>query len=230
LPDEAQQWFQRALTFPGVTSHQQSDILFSLAAVLFTQHRYDEARLYAQRASSLAGEDSALVSQSLMLIGDVLVKEQRYGAAEREYVRALRHAKESLADELHYRLGKVHYELGNREQAAELLLRLPLSSERLPSALRILARIAVQDGDYKRARELLTQGRERFPNAFLDSWVELTFLRAAIEDANAELVQKIREEAKKQYPVGDPWLVLLEAEAEGWLWHLRNAAPGAESL
>ncbi|NPB07061.1 MAG: tetratricopeptide repeat protein [Aquificae bacterium] len=83
------------------------------------------------------------------------------------------HGPNELTDNAYFWLGKIYYELGNKERARQLLLTLVKKCEngelpdcnKLPDAYLVLAKMALEEGNEEEARKYLSILEERFPDA-----------------------------------------------------------------
>lgn len=222
LPSVAVEHFERALQDRDLPDVERARIEFSRGAIELQENNPQVAIVFAERALRRISEASPLRGKVWLLWAESLMKLGSPGAAEDRYQKALQEVAEEDRPEAAFLLGQCQLSLGNAAGARENFARIPLTHPRTPEAIRALALLSLKTGDYTQTSFWLETGRSRFPDKFLDSWVDYALLSAAAREENIARVQEIRAAAAGKYPPSDPWLTLLEARAEAVLWEQRQ--------
>jgi tetratricopeptide (TPR) repeat protein len=218
LPQVAIDTLETTLSRFTVLPQRQAEILLTRGIIELQEHRPQIAALYAERALTSCGEGCPYPAQIYLVWGDAAQKLGSLGAAQNYYESALDASKQHEESEILYRLGVLRYKLGSLKEARQNLELIPLTHERAPQALRYLGMIALASGDAVATKIYLTKGREQFPQHFLDSWTDYALIRAAIIERDSQQVQALRKEAFERFAPSDPWILLLDAASEGFLW------------
>lgn len=222
LAERAIDEFDRALTDQTLDQATRAKLYLSRGIIDFQEQRLEVAVLYAKRALELLNDPSPLRARAWLLWAQALAEQGEYGAAAQQYSKALEEADPALHSEIHYLIGVAYFRLGQRSDAQMHFEQIPVDHERTPEALRYLAEIAMQDGNYPTAAFWLKKGKREFPDRFLDSWVDYALLQVAISKKDQQAVEVIRSEAEKKYPPSDFWLNLMNAAAESFAWQKLN--------
>jgi len=220
LPDRALQEYERALTHGELNDVEKARISISKGAIELQEERYRVSLLHAEKAVKLLPEASPLRSRALMLWAESLFNLGSYASAETKYMDALEESANRDKGEIYFHLAKCQLKLGKYMEAYTNLQRLPLDHERIPQAIKQLAKISVKVGEPEHVIFWLKKGVEEHADQFLDSWVNYAMIRAAIDQGDLELVRKTREEATQKFPPSDAWVALMHAAAEAYEWEL----------
>ncbi len=218
LAERAIKEFEAVLKEPSLKQRIRAELLLNRAIIEYQEGRTQSAIFFVEKASALGATNPAISSAIYMLWGDALMQADTFGAAEEKYERAMQDANNDERSEISYRLGLCRERLGKQQAAEESFERVSLKSERTPETIRHLALLALDAQRYDDVRFWLEKGRNEFPQQFLDSWTDYALLKAALQKKDSELAKKIYSEAQKKYPPSDPWLVMLNAEAEVTAW------------
>lgn len=184
----------------------------------YQEGRYRLAIVHAERASKLIAEAGPLRSRVWLLWAESLREIGQFGAAEEQYQKAFQEALPEERPEIAFLLGECLFKLSKLSEARKYYKMIPTQHIRSARAIRQLANIALADKEYEQTKFWLTEGRKRFPNDFLDSWVDYALVLAAIDSQSLTQLNKILESARKKYPPSDHWLTLMEAAAEQYAW------------
>ena len=218
LPSRAQREFDRALLSPDLDPEQRSRLLLSRGILDYQEGRYQVAGVYAEKAVQLQKEASPLRGQCWLLWGDSLVRLGQQGAAQDKYMQALQESEGDSIPGIHFRLGMTQLSLGRLDEARAEFEQVPLRHEQAAPAIRSLAEIALQQGQYEQAAFWLERGRALFPERFLDSWVDYALVQVAVGNHDKERVRELQVAATKKYPPSDYWYTLLSSAVEAFLW------------
>ncbi|NDC37025.1 MAG: hypothetical protein EBZ48_03115 [Proteobacteria bacterium] len=218
LPDRALEEYDGALRQGGLSSVDQARIYLGKGIIHHQEGHPQLAVVQVQRALGLLENPSPLRAQVYALWGEALADSRSFAPAEERYLQALAEADPESKAEIYFLLGRVQLELGKYDAARANLERIPLKHERAADGLRLLSRIAAEQGSFSAAASWLEKGRLNFPDSFLDSWTDYMMLRGAIERKDREAAREIRSQAETRYPPSDPWLSLLVAAAEEFEW------------
>lgn len=224
LPQPAADLYEKALRDSTLSPTDRARIELARGIIEYQENRPQVAALFADRALARLPNPGPLRSKVWLLHAESKMKLRAFGAAERFYEKALEESDPADVTEVSFLLGQCQVVLGKETEARVSLKRVPLDHERTPAALRYLAQISLRSGDSDQTAFWLETGREKYPESFLDSWVDYALLKIAAEQNNFEKVREIREQALKKYPPSDYWLSLLEAQAEVYEWQRRQPA------
>lgn len=225
LSERATREFDKALRAPDLNADERARLLLSRGIVEFQEARYQVASLYAERALEQLPQPSPLRSQVWFLWGESLMRSNMQGMAEEKYLHAAEEAASVDQPQVYFRLGECRFKLGKLGQARESFEKIPLQHEQAPHAIRYLAEVALQQKRYEQASFWLEHGREKFPEKFLDSWVDYALMQSAIYESQESKVRDLADAASKRYPPSDSWNVLLQAAAEAYLWSSAKSQP-----
>lgn len=218
LMDRAAQELDAALKDDSLPRDERARQTVSRGIIEFQEGRYQDSILYAEKALSLVSGPSPLRARALCLWGQALFKTKAYGAAEEKLTEALKISPESDEAEMRFIRGQIRFRLAKYQDAQADFETIPLDHDRAPLAIRYLARLALEQGNFEGAGFWLTKGRQEFPDYFVDSWVEYARMRIAAQTGDRATMSKLLEQAQKQYPPSDPWIVLAAATAEIGVW------------
>lgn len=218
LSQRAIEEFDKALQDETLDKVLRGRVLLSRGIIEYQEGRYQIAVLYAERSNEALSEPSPLRAKVWLLWGQALSKLGSWAIAEVKLQKGLDEAADEDVPEVHYFLGVAKYSLGKNKEAKEHFERVPLENERTPLAIRNLASIALEEGQFEEAIFWLEKGKKDFRDSFLDSWVDYAAMQAAIGKNDLEKVREIRANAQKQYPPSDKWYALLDAAAEIYEW------------
>jgi tetratricopeptide (TPR) repeat protein len=222
LSDQAAEHFDHVLRDETLTESQEGRLLLMRATLELQEDRPRVAILFAERALKRLQKDSKLKGAIRILWGDALSSMEQHGAAKRKYEEAIESVAYELVPEVAFRLGRELRALGEMDRAIEYYRKVPVAHERAAESLRALAEISLEQADYTALDFWLRQGKDRFPDAFLDSWVEYARGRAALGNGDLDELRRVRVEALEKYPPSDSWVTLLDAFAEKVEWTSRT--------
>lgn len=218
LSERAAEGFENVLRTEKLTSATRARLLLSRGIIEFQEERHEVSMLFAEKAVSSLPEASPLRSKAWLLWGENLYANGSYGAAEQKYLQALDEALNDESADIHYRLGLCQMRLAKHIDAKKHLESIPFGHPKTADAIRYLAQIALEADKFSEAEFWLKKGRNEYPDAYLDSWIDYAFVHIAISEKNEKEVSRIQQDADAKYPPSDHWLTLLKAAAESWLW------------
>lgn len=227
LPSDAIYELERALRL-GERSNQLSRIekiriYFSRGVIEFQEKNFQLAIVYAEKALKFLVKAGPLKSQVLLLKGDSSLKLNKLSIAENAYQMAIDGLSDSDQGEAYYMLASCQMQLGKLKEARANLKSIPLHHTKSPLAIRSLATIAFETEQYEEAIFWLNEGREKFKDYFLDSWVDYALVKAFINLNEVTKVHSVHKGAVSKYPTSDPWLILLNATVEAFEWRKLKA-------
>lgn len=223
LPGRASREFERALRDETLTPTQRAELLLARGIIEFQEERYQVATLFAERGVSALKIGGPLRAQILLLWGDTLMRLGSPGAASDKYEQALAESTSTMLPDVNFKRGSCKYRLGQYEAARDALETIPVNHEHAPEAMRMLAQIGFETRRYDQVEFWLKTGRERFADQFLDSWVDYARISAAIARNDLDSVNSIAKAAAVRFPASDPWMTLLNAATEAFLWSRATA-------
>lgn len=226
LPDQAIEQYEKALHDKSLPPVERARIEFARGAIEFQEGNPQVAIVFAERAIDRLTDPSPLRGKLWLLWAESLMKLNSVGAAEEKYQLAQKEVGPEHRPEADFLAAQCQLRLGHIQSAIENFARIPLDHGRTPEAIRALAALSLQGGDYSQVSFWLETGRNRFPERFLDSWVDYALLIVAAKEKDIAKVQEIRTAAAGKYPPSDPWLTLLEAKAEAAQWDQRHSEGG----
>jgi len=218
LGDRAAELYDTALRDKSLSDELRTRITLERAILEYQEGRYQVAELYSEKAMQGYQDVGPLRARILYVWAEALAKRGQYGSAEQKYESALNEADIDLLPSLHFELASCKYRLGKLEEAKSHFESVPLNHDEAPAALRQLAEIALASGNFPKASFWLNKGKAEYPQNFLDSWVDYALYQAANSSGDYELANSLREDAKRKYPASDPWVILLDGEAEASHW------------
>jgi hypothetical protein len=222
LPRIAIERFERALRDPSLTEIERARIELSRGVIELQEANPQSAVLYAERALKKLPQVSSLRSKVWLLWAESLMRMGSTGAAEEKYKSALAEAATEDQAEIHFLSGRCAAQLGHFSDAAHHLSKIPLNHHRAAEAIRELAEISLSSGDDEQTAFWLETGRSRFPDKFLDSWVDYARVSLAIKNKERAQIEEILRESQNKYAPSDPWRTLLEASVESFYWNERH--------
>ena len=228
LAKQAQSEFDLALADDSLRDVDRARIALHKGVIEFQEGRYRVAIIQAEKAIQLIDTKGPLQARAWLLWAESLSQLGQHGAAEPKYRQALSESLQSENAELSFKLAECLFSLGKYDEAEKYYKKVPTQSVRSSSSIRQLAAISLERKDYKRVQFWLSEGRKRFPNQFLDSWVDYAFALVAIDKKDDELLTTVLERAVKRYPPADHWRTLLEAAAEEYNWKRGSFYANAE--
>lgn len=227
LPEKAIEQYEKALHDQGLPEVERARIEFARGAIEFQEGNPQVAIVFAERAINRLHDPSPLRGKLWLLWAESLIKLNSVGAAEEKYRLAQKEVGKEDRAEADFLAAQCQLRLGHTADAIDNFARIPVNHGRAPEAIRALAALSMGSGDFSQASFWLETGRSKFPDRFLDSWVDYALLTIAAREKNIARVQEIRAAAAMKYPPSDPWLTLLEAKAESALWEQRQVGGGS---
>ena len=227
LSSRAAEELERVVREGGLSAEEEAKAILSRGVIEYQEGRYQVAALFAERAVARAAGNPGLQSRGYLLWGESLYALSSFAQAEKMYLEASSRTTDAENPELRFLLATCQRTLGKYSEARANLEQIPVTSERAPQAMRALAELALESGEFDIARFWLQRGRSDFPDNFLDSWVDYALMAAAIHGNDSVEVRALREAANTRYPPSDQWLTLLNAAAEAFEWQpvVPEAAP-----
>jgi tetratricopeptide (TPR) repeat protein len=222
LPQHAIERYEKALHDQSLSNEERARIELTRGVIELQEGNPQTAIVFSERALSRLTSPSGLRGKVWLLFAESLMKLNAAGQAEEKYKRAQAEVDVSEKAEVDFLLARCQLILGRTHEAIENYARIPLNHERTAEAIRSLSLLSLNAGDYSQALFWLETGKSKFPEKFLDSWVEYAILLVATKDKNLNKVREIRDAAVAKFPPSDPWLTLLEAKAEAFLWENRQ--------
>lgn len=222
LPEKAKELYNELLTQDELTSRKRARIFLARGIIEYQEGSPQTAIVYADRARQHIEADSPEQVKVSLLLGDAYRAAGELGKAREVLEEGLDAANSSERPEIHFRLGLIEKELANYEQAQRHLQAVPVEHARTGKAIRYLAEVTLENGQYDHAKFWLEKGRTEFPREFLDSWVDYALMEVAVQQEDLSAVETIRNEAREKFPPSDSWLTLLEASAERFQWAERG--------
>jgi tetratricopeptide (TPR) repeat protein len=218
LSDRARIEFDRVLRSDQLSREERARVLTERGVIEFQEGAYQQASVFAERAVVEARQYPAQAGRAYLLWGESLTALGQHAAARERYSRAILNVSDVEKPEVYFLLGRSQFELGDYGSARDNFERVPVDHPRAPEAIRGLAEASLKVGDFAQASFWLTQGRDRFPQRFLDSWVDYALVRSAIGQREQEAVMSLRSEAEQRLPPSDGWLILMQGMAEAYEW------------
>ena len=222
LNDRAITEYDHALLFDELQSVERARTIFARGIIDLQEQRPQVARTYAERALAMIEEASPLRARILALRAQAEMQERLLADAEKDLGEAIEQASSEDIAEYHFLRAECRMQLGKRDEARIDLEAIPLEHARTPDAVRYLAQLALDSGQFEEAQFWLRKGRRDFPERFADSWVDYGLVRAALGNSDQTAAREARQEARKRLAPSDPWLNLLEAASEESAWRERN--------
>jgi tetratricopeptide (TPR) repeat protein len=228
LPKIAIENYEKALRDPQLSDLERARIELTRGVIELQEGNPQVAILFAERASEKLKESSSLRSKIWLLWAEGLMRLGSVGAAEEKYKSAQAEAAPEDRGEIHFLLAQCQLNMGHQSDAIINFAKVPLNSQRTPDAMRSLALLSLETNDFAQASFWLETGRVKFPERFLDSWVDYALVTIAVRANDIPKVEELRKAAVAKYPPSDPWLTLLEAKVEGLLWNIRHPRGGLD--
>ena len=222
LNDRAISEYDHALQYDELKSTERARTIFARGVIDLQEQRPQVARTYAEHALELIEEASPLRARVLALRAQAEIQEHLLADAEQDLSAAIEQASGEEVAEYHFLRAECRLQLGKRDDARVDLEAIPLEHARTPDAVRYLAQLALDTGQFEEAQFWLRKGRRDFPERFADSWVDYGLVRAALGNSDQVAARQAREEARQRLAPSDPWLNLLEAASEESAWRERN--------
>lgn len=223
LNRQAGDLFDAVLRDKTLSQEMRARITLSRGAIEYQEGRYQEASLYAEKAISLLSNPSPLRGRGYLLWGQALVRSRAFGTAEEKLKAALAEADNEDKPEIDFTLASVEMRLGKYAAAEKNLRAIPLDHDRTPLAVRMLASIALETQSYERARFWIERGKTDFPEGFIDSWADYGLVCASLAEGDMLKARQLVEQAGKQFPPSDSWLILMQAALEESEWDRRQS-------
>ncbi len=218
LNRQAAEKFDMVLRDVNLSMENRARITLSRGVLEYQEQRYPEASLYAEKTISYLRDTSPLRGRAYLLWGQSLSRTGAYGAAQEKLERALADADEADKAEINFALGMVEMRIGKLEKAEGRFKAIPAQHDRSAASVRALASIALQTQQIEQARFWIEKGKSAYPEAFLDSWAEYGLMQVALVSGDLATARKLTEEAQKNYPASDSWLILMRAALEESEW------------
>lgn len=223
----AAQEFDIALRDADLSGESRARLTLSRGVLEYQDERYPEAALYAEKATSHLPSASPLRGRAFMLWGQSLVRTGAFGSAQQKLEHALKECDQDDRAEIRYALGMVLLRIGRLQEAQEQLEGVPSTHERSPAAVRALAAIALQSGEYDRLKFWIEKGRSQYPEAFIDSWADYGLLQVALAADDLSQARAVVARAHRDHPASDSWLTVMEAALEQAEWVRRERLAGS---
>lgn len=218
LPAQAISYFELALTDQTLSDSDRARINLARGIVEYQEERYQVATVYAERAANLLPAPAPLRGRIWELWADSLVKQKLYGLAEEKYLKAVKELDVNDVPDVSFRLGVCRSTLGKYDLARQAFEQVPLNHPLASEAVRNLALVALRLDRYEQAGFWFKTGRDKFPESFLDSWVDYEQIRIAIKSRDDESIKQLLELAEERHPPSDYWLTLAQGAAVAYQW------------
>jgi tetratricopeptide (TPR) repeat protein len=218
LSDRARLEFDRVLRSEQLSKEERARVLTERGVIEFQEGAYQQAAVFAERAVVEARKYPAQAGRAYLLWGESLTALGQHAAARERYSRAILNVADNEKPEVYFLLGRAQFDLGDYGAARDNFERVPVDHPRAAEAIRGLAEASLKVGDFAQASFWLTQGRERFPQRFLDSWVDYALVRCAIGQKEPSAIANLRTDAEQRLPPSDNWLILMQGMAEAFEW------------
>jgi tetratricopeptide (TPR) repeat protein len=226
LNRQAGEIFDAVLRDPQISQESRARLTLSRGAIEYQEDRHQEAALYAEKSVSLLKDQSPLRGRAYLLWGQALMKAGAYGTAEEKLISALADAEEADKPEINFALASVEMRLGKLGAAEKHLRSIPTDHERTPLAVRMLAAIAIETQSFARAQFWIEKGKSDYPEGFIDSWADYGLLQVSLAEGDLLKARGLVDQANKQYPPSDSWLILMQAALEQSEWERQNSLEG----
>ena len=218
LPNKAISYFDTALADEALSGTERSRIYLARSIIEYQEERYRVAIVYAERAAALIPDPAPLRGRVWQIWGDSLYRLASYAAAEKKYKQAIAELETEDLPVVNYQLGVCRRHLGRYDLAREAFEQVPLNHAFAADAVRHLARLALDSQRYSQARFWLETGRDRFPDSFLDSWVDYALIRIAIHQGESGALAELLRKAEERHPPSDYWLTLAQSATVAHQW------------
>ena len=223
LSERAIREIERLLREKDLRADLRTEAHLTRAIIEYQEGRYQVADLYAEKTVRGCAKEGAQRSTAFLLWGESLAAQGAYGAAESKLSAAWEGAAPEQRAEIAFQRAMARVHLGKSDEARADFEQVPQRHERSAEAIRALARISLDEGDFGSAAFWLERGRAWYPQRFLDSWVDYALVQVALFSGDQETVRTTQQSAVKKYPPSDPWLTLLSAAVEAHTWEGRGA-------
>jgi tetratricopeptide (TPR) repeat protein len=228
LVDLAKKEFDRALVLDSssaqLSTESRARIYFSRGAIELQEGNYQGAIVYAEKADKLVREAGPLNSEINQLWGEALFKSNKPQLALRKLEQALTGVSNEHAGDLHYSIGSAAMILGQLEKAEDHFTQIPVRHVRSALAIKSLGTIALENRKYQEVIFWLNKGREEYPDAFLDSWVDYALTKSYSSIGESQKATETATKAAAMYPPSDGWLILLQSISEQAKWRTDASA------
>lgn len=218
LPVQAVSYFESALADQNLTNTDRARINLARGIIDFQEERFQVAAVYAEKVVSLLPTAAPLRGRAWELWADSLAKQNLYGPAEAKYQLAVKELEADALPAVSFRLGLCRNSLGKYDLARQAFEQVPLNHPLAAEAVLHLALIALELQRFDQAHFWLQTGRKRFPESFLDSWVDYEQIRIAIHNQDEKSLQELLEQAEERHPPSDYWLTLAQSAAVAYQW------------
>ncbi len=218
--------FDIVLRDRDISPETRARITLSRGTLEYQEDRHQEAALYAEKGASLLKDSCPLRGRAYLLWGQALLKAGAYGTAEEKLIAALGDADEADKPEIYFSLASVEMRLGRMGAAEKHLRAIPTDHERTALAVRMLAAIAIETQSYARAQFWIEKGKSDYPEGFIDSWADYSLVQVSLADGDLLKARSLVDQANKQYPPSDSWLILMQAALEQAEWDRHNSLEG----
>jgi tetratricopeptide (TPR) repeat protein len=213
LVAEARARWDEALGHPDCSGLERARALYSRSIMEIQEHKYEDARMFAEEGTSLIGP-SDLRGQLNFLIGESLFSQGLFSVSESYYEKAVLESGKEGRQEALLKLATVQERLGKSFDARKTLVKVELSSNVTPIALKRLIDIDAGAGNNSGVRTWITEGRNAFPSEFHSSRLVYSNARAMLHDGMVEEAEEEIARLSKEARDSDPWLQLGRAILE----------------
>lgn len=228
LVDLAKKEYDRALVLDSSTAQLSTEsrarIYFSRGVIELQEGNYQGAIVYAEKADKLVREEGPLHSEINQLWGEALFKSNKPQLALRKLEDALMGVSDENSGDLHYSIGSAAMVLGQLDKAEDHLTKIPVRHARSALAIKSLGIIALENRRYQEVIFWLNKGREEYPDAFLDSWVDYALTKSYSAIGEPQKATETASKASAMYPPSDGWLILLQSISEQAKWRTDSSA------
>jgi len=218
LNNQAAETFDVILRDDQISPDTRARLLLSRGVLEYQEGRYQEAALFAEKTISHLPQPSALRGRAFLLWGQTLSRLSAFGTAQDKFQAALEESSAADKPEINYALGSVLMRLGRYGDAERHLKAIPTDHERAAATVRMLAAISIETSQPDRARFWIEKGKSEYSEAFLDSWGDYGLVQIAIAKGELPQARSVLNEAQRQYPPSDPWLILMQSALEQAEW------------
>ena len=210
LPERADEFYARVLQDKTISKQARAEAQLARGIIAFQERRFVVARMFAESILETLDEPSSLRAKGLVLNAEAQFELGAYAAALPLYKRGFAEGTADLQYGLLYRLGVCLQRLGLFTESAEYLERVPLEHQDAGRSLQLLAEISYDQKNYTQALEWLAAARERYPDRFLDSWVEFMVIQSELALGKVSDAEKHLQQALGRFGAGDLWVTLAQ--------------------